>query len=60
VQKDREGRTVETVEEATQAERSSDTFYVLLVSLIALVVVGAFLLWWWGFFPKFIGWEPSQ
>jgi nitrate reductase NapE component len=49
---------VTTTEKAIQAERSPDTFYVLLVSLIAVCVVGAFLLWWYGVFPSF-GPEPG-
>ena len=53
------GQIVETPEQATQAERSPDTFYILVVSLIALVVIGAFLLWWYGGFPSF-GPEPPR
>ena len=44
---------VETPEQATQAEKSPNTFYILVVSLIALVVIGAFLLWWYGVLPSF-------
>jgi hypothetical protein len=51
--KDTNGQIVETPEQATQAERSPDTFYILVVSLIALVVIGAFLLWWYGVLPGF-------
>ena len=51
--KDTNGQIVETPEQATQAERSPDTFYILVVSLIALVVIGAFLLWWYGVLPSF-------
>ena len=40
--KETNGRVVETIEEATQAERSPDTFYILIISLVALAVVGAF------------------
>ena len=57
--KDANGQIVETPEQATQAERSPDTFYILVVSLIALVVIGAFLLWWYGVLPSF-GPEPPR
>jgi cytoskeletal protein RodZ len=53
------GKVVETLEQATQAEKSPDTFYILIVSLIVLVVIGGFLLWWWGVFPSF-GPEPPR
>src|SRR5438105_3662263 len=49
--KETNGRVVETIEEATQAERSPDTFYILIISLVAMAVVGAFLLWYFGVFP---------
>jgi hypothetical protein len=47
------GKVVETLQEATQAEKSPDTFYVLIISLLALLVIGGVLLWWWGVFPSF-------
>jgi hypothetical protein len=50
-EKETNGRVVETIEEAAQAERSPDTFYILIISLVALVIIGAFLLWYFGVFP---------
>jgi hypothetical protein len=50
---DNDRKIVETPQQATQAERSPDTFYILIVSLIAVVAIGAILLWWWGVFPSF-------
>jgi hypothetical protein len=50
---DKNGHIVETPEEATQAEKSPDTFYILVVSLVALLVIGGVLLWWFGVFPSF-------
>ena len=52
-------RVVETIEEATQAERSPDTFYILIISLVALAIVGGFLLWYFGVFPAF-GSPPAR
>jgi hypothetical protein len=57
--KETNGRVVETIEEATQAERSPDTFYILIISLVALTVAGAFLLWYFGVFPGF-GSPPAR
>jgi len=56
--KDADGKNVDSVDKATQAEKSPDTFYILVVSLTALVVLGALLLWWYGVFPSF-GPEPQ-
>jgi hypothetical protein len=42
--KDSDGRVVETPREATQAENSPDTFFILIVSLVALVIIGAFFI----------------
>ena len=52
-------RVVETIEEATQAERSPDTFYILIISLVALAIVGGLLLWYFGVFPAF-GSPPAR
>ena len=57
--KETNGRVVETIEEATQAERSPDTFYILIISLVALAIVGGFLLWYFGVFPAF-GSPPAR
>jgi hypothetical protein len=46
--KDMNGRVTETTREATQAERSPNTFWILIVSLIALVLIGAALFWYFG------------
>ena len=51
--KETNGSIVETPEEATQAERSPDTFYILMASLGALAIIGAFLLWYFGVLPTF-------
>ncbi len=40
---------IETPEEATQAENSPDTLVILIVSLVALLVIGAGLLWYFGY-----------
>jgi len=44
------GTIVETDREATQAEKSPNTFYILTVSLAALAVVAALLFWYFGVF----------
>ena len=53
--KDRDGKIVETPEEATSAESSPDTLIVLLVSLSALAVIGAGFAWYFGYLPKMFG-----
>ena len=40
---------IETPEEATQAENSPDTLIILIISLFALVLIGAGLLWYFGY-----------
>jgi hypothetical protein len=52
-EKETSGRVVETIEEATQAEKSPDTFYILIISLVALAVVGGYLFWYFGVFSGF-------
>jgi hypothetical protein len=47
-----DGQVVETPEEATQAERSPDTFVILMVSLVALAVIAAGLFWYFGVFTS--------
>jgi hypothetical protein len=49
--KDRDGRIVETPEEATQADNSPDTFVILIVSLAGAAVVGLALFWYFGVLP---------
>lgn len=44
----KDGQITETDGEATQAERSPDTFYILVASLLALVAIGVGLLWYYG------------
>lgn len=50
-----QGKTTETPGEATQAENSPDTFYMLWISLAILAVIAVVLLWHFGFLP---GTEP--
>ena len=40
---------IETPGEATQAENSPDTLVILVISLVALVLIGAGLLWYFGY-----------
>ena len=40
---------IEPPEEATQAENSPDTLVILITSLVALVLIGAGLLWYFGY-----------
>ena len=49
--KDKDGNISETTEEATQAERSPNTFVILVVSLTALAVIGAGFAWYFGMLP---------
>jgi flagellar basal body-associated protein FliL len=53
--KDGDGRITETEQEATQAEKSPDTFVILIVSLIALAFVAAGLFWYFGLFSGWFG-----
>jgi hypothetical protein len=46
--KNRDGQITETPEEARQAENSPDTFFMLIISLVVLAVIGAVLLWYFG------------
>lgn len=48
--RDKSGQVTETAEEATQAENSKDSYYVLKVSLGLSVVVGIALFWYFGVF----------
>ena len=47
---DKEGHTVETVQEATQSENSVDTFVILIVSLVLIVAVGCGFAWYYSYF----------
>ena len=47
--KDKDGDISETTEE--EAERSPDTFVILIVSLAALAVIGAGFAWYFGMLP---------
>ena len=49
------GKVVETPEEATQAERSPDTFVILAVSLVALAAIAVGLFWYFGVFTNMGG-----
>jgi hypothetical protein len=49
--RDMTGRITETPREATQAENSKDSFFVLVVSLVALAIIGVGLFWYFGIFP---------
>ena len=49
--KDKDGNISETTEEATQAERSPNTFVILVVSLTAIAVIGAGFAWYFGMLP---------
>lgn len=49
--RDMTGRVTETPREATQAENSKNSFYVLAVSLVALAIIGVGLFWYFGIFP---------
>lgn len=46
------GTIVETDREATQAEKSPNTFVILAVSLAALAVVALLLFWYFGVFTN--------
>ena len=46
---DKEGHTVETVQEATQSENSSDTFVILIISLGLMIAAGLGFAWYYGY-----------
>jgi hypothetical protein len=46
--KDASGQITETPREATQSENSKDSFVVLTVSLVALVIIGVGFFWYFG------------
>lgn len=46
------GVIVETEREATQAEKSPNTFFILAVSLAALAVAALLLFWYFGVFQN--------
>lgn len=48
--RDKSGEVTETAEEATQAENSKNSYYVLKVSLALSVVAGIALFWYFGVF----------
>lgn len=48
--KKQDGKIVETGREATSAENSPNTFFVLTASLIALAVIAVLLFWYFGVF----------
>lgn len=48
--RDRDGQITETAREATQAENSKDSYYVLKVSLALSVIAAAVLFWYFGVF----------
>ncbi len=48
--RDTSGQVTETAEEATQAENSKDSYYVLKVSLALALVAGIGLFWYFGVF----------
>jgi cytochrome bd-type quinol oxidase subunit 2 len=50
--KDEDGRIVETLEDATSSENSPDTLIILIVSLVALVLIGAAFAWYFGYAAK--------
>lgn len=50
-QRNWKGRVTETPREATQAENSKDSFGVLIVSMVAAVIAGLILLWYFGALP---------
>jgi hypothetical protein len=47
---DKNDRREMSVEDAQQADDSPDTFYILIISLAALTIIGAALLWYFGVF----------
>jgi hypothetical protein len=49
--RDIDGGTVETPREATQSENSKNSLGVLAVSLIAAVIAGFVMLWYFGALP---------
>jgi hypothetical protein len=54
--RDTSGRVTETPSEATQAEDSRDSYYVLKVSMALAIVAGIALFWYFGVFA---GWDHS-
>lgn len=48
--RDRYGQVTETAREATQAENSKGSYYVLKVSLALAVIAGIVLFWYFGVF----------
>lgn len=48
------GTIVETEREATQAEKSPNTFVILTVSLAALAVAAVVLFWYFGVFQNIV------
>ena len=47
------GIIIETDREATQAEKSPNTFFILAISLAALAVAALLLFWYFGVFQNF-------
>ena len=48
--RDKSGQVIETAREATQAENSKDSYWVLKVSMALVVVAGISLFWYFGVF----------
>jgi hypothetical protein len=48
--RDKGGHVTETAREATQAENSKDSLYVLKISLALAVIAGLILFWYFGVF----------
>jgi hypothetical protein len=53
-QRNWKGQTTETPGEATQSENSKNSFRVLTFSLIAAVILGFVLLWYFGALPGMV------
>lgn len=51
---DKNGQSTETAQEATQAENSKDSYYILKVSLALSVIAAIGLFWYFGVF-----WTPD-
>ena len=48
--RDKSGQVTETAREATQAENSKDSYWVLKVSMALVIVAGISLFWYFGVF----------
>ena len=58
--RDANGQITETAEEATQAENSKDSYYVLKISMALAILAGIVLFWYFGVFDGLDGSLPRK